>query len=195
VEGGQHNEASQEASPLVVRSTLGSSRRSEDRSGGNNNLNLSESLKEYPANGGRISNPRLTEAAGEAVRTLEHGGRYRFAYTVTLEVAAANLRAGMLLKTRTGVEAAGAVIHAKEHGRATLNAGEALEIAFEFTCLLYPGSYFLNAGVMAEVDGEERYLHRLVDAAELKILNPTGRNQGGVSPEGLVDLQFSGIFK
>lgn len=155
-------------------------------------IQVSESMQEYPSDGGRIQDPRLTDVDGRPVSALEHGKRYRFSYRVMMEIAAENVRAGMLLKTRTGVEVAGAVLHLKEHGRACMAVGESVECVFEFTSLLYPGSYFLNCGVMGEVDGEERYLHRLVDVFELKLTNPTGRNDGRVSPEGLVDIGFIG---
>jgi lipopolysaccharide transport system ATP-binding protein len=156
----------------------------------------SESLHEYPAQGGKITNIRLTTATGENIPHLEHGQRYRLQYDLAILASVKNLRCGMFLKTRTGVEAAGAVLHLAEHDMPQVEAGANLTLCFDFTCLLYAGNYFLNCGVMGEVEGEgeERYLHRLVDAFSLQILNPTKRNRHGVSPEGLVDLDVAADF-
>lgn len=146
---------------------------------------------QYRPQGGRISQPELLDEKDQPVTTLTYGRSYRLRYRVDLECDVADLRCGMLLKTRTGVEVAGAVLHLKEQGRPRCKAGEPLTVTFRFRCLLYPRSYFLNCGIFGEVDGEERYLHRLIDAAEIRVLNPSGRNAHGVSPEGLVDLDFS----
>lgn len=155
----------------------------------------SEAMHEYPPSGGRILNPRLTEDTGTPVTQMEYGKRYRFRYDLHLETAAENLRCGMLIKTRTGVEAAGSVLHLAEHGKPAVKAGETLTLDFAFTCRLFPGQYFLNCGVMAEVDGEERYLHRLVDAFLLPVVNPTKRNATGLEPAGLVDLEFAAMIR
>ncbi len=154
-------------------------------------LEAGETLQEYPPAGGRILNPQLTDEAGNAVRQLEHGRRYRFIYDVQLEENAENLRCGMLIKTRTGIEAAGAVIHLTEHGISTAKAGTLVTVDFSFTCLLYPGQYYLNCGVMGDIGSEERYLHRLVDAFTLQVIHPNKRNRHGIAPQGLVDLEFA----
>lgn len=156
-----------------------------------NFLQPSESLQEYPPQGGIISQLQLTSEDGSAVTHLEHGQRYLLRYQLTLTEDVQNLRCGMFLKTRTGVEAAGAVLHLTECGVSAALAGQSYQIEFAFTSLLYPGQYFLNCGAMGEVVGEERYLHRLVDAYALQVLNPAKRNRHGVSPEGLADLDFA----
>jgi lipopolysaccharide transport system ATP-binding protein len=151
----------------------------------------SESLQEYPPQGGIISDIRLLDEQEQPVTHLEHGGRYLLQYTLTLTEDAENIRCGMLLKTRTGVEAAGAVLHLAECGVTSCAAGAVYIITFAFNATLYAGQYFLNCGVVADKNGEETYLHRLVDAFTLEVIHPTRRNRHGVSPEGLVDLDFA----
>jgi lipopolysaccharide transport system ATP-binding protein len=155
-------------------------------------LTPSESLHEYPPMGGHILNPSLTAADGTAVANLEHGKRYQLSYDLQLEKPAENLRCGMLIKTRTGVEVAGAVQMLADQQISRVEAGKTLRISFQFTCLLYPGNYFLNCGVMGEVEGKEIYLHRLVDAFAVQVLNPSGRNAQNILLGGLVDLDFAG---
>lgn len=49
-------------------------------------------------------------------------------------------------------------------------AGACYRAEFRFTCTLNPGVYFLNAGVIGDVQGNETYLHRLVDIAMFRVL-------------------------
>ena len=155
-------------------------------------MSLSESVQEYPSAGARIVNPRLTDENGASVTQFEQGKRYQFHYDVQMEQDAENLRCGMLIKTRAGVEVAGAVQHLREQNIPSVKAGDRLSISFSFTCALHPNAYFLNCGVMGEVGGNDGYLHRLVDAFVLKVINPTQRNAYGIQPSGLVDLAVQG---
>ncbi|MCM2312414.1 MAG: Wzt carbohydrate-binding domain-containing protein, partial [Steroidobacteraceae bacterium] len=76
-------------------------------------------------------------------------------------------------------------------GSGMASAGH-VEVEFQFTCLMYPGRYFIHCGAMAGSDGEEHYVHRLVDAFEIDVIHPSRKNRGGVLPQGLVDLDFAG---
>lgn len=152
-------------------------------------LVMSEAVIDYPSRGGRIVSARITDQAGARVRSLEHAGRYRFSYRLRLDQDVSGLRCGMLIKTTTGVEVAGAVVMPTGPGMAS--AGH-VEVEFQFTCLMYPGRYFINCGAMAGSDGEEHYVHRLVDAFEIDVIHPSRKNRGGVLPQGLVDLDFAG---
>lgn len=152
-------------------------------------LVMSEAVIDYPSRGGRIVSARITDQAGARVRSLEHARRYRFSYRLRLDQDVSGLRCGMLIKTTTGVEVAGAVVMPTGPGMAS--AGH-VEVEFQFTCLMYPGRYFINCGAMAGSDGEEHYVHRLVDAFEIDVIHPSRKNRGGVLPQGLVDLDFAG---
>ncbi len=154
-------------------------------------LALSEAVIEYPSVGGRIIAASLTTEEGQPVAQLEHEHRYRFSYRLRADQDLRGLRLGMLVKTRTGVEVAGAVLALADQGCEQVQAGTTVLVDFTFACLMYPGRYFINCGVTAEVDGEEQYVHRLVDAFEIVVINPSRRNRAGVSPEGLVDLGFA----
>ncbi len=51
-----------------------------------------------------------------------------------------------------------------------VDAGSSYRVEFRFCCALNPGIYFLNAGVVGNVDGSETYLHRLIDIAMFRAL-------------------------
>ena len=44
-----------------------------------------------------------------------------------------------------------------------------MAVEFPFTCHTPPGYYFLNAGVLGTVDGEEIFLHRVLDIAAFQV--------------------------
>lgn len=50
---------------------------------------------------------------------------------------------------------------------------------FEFRCQLFAGIYFLNTGLMGEVDGSDTYLHRIVDALAFRVQTDASRKQSG----------------
>jgi lipopolysaccharide transport system ATP-binding protein len=43
-------------------------------------------------------------------------------------------------------------------------AGSCAEVRFQFQTNVIPGVYFMNAGVLSIRNGEESYLHRILDA-------------------------------
>ncbi len=44
-----------------------------------------------------------------------------------------------------------------------------VRVRFEFDCQLLPGMYFLNAGVLGTQDGQQRYLHRVLDGLAFRV--------------------------
>ncbi|MEG3973883.1 Wzt carbohydrate-binding domain-containing protein, partial [Microcoleus sp. herbarium8] len=51
---------------------------------------------------------------------------------------------------------------------------------FQFKCLLNPGVYFLNAGVVGTVDEDLSYLDRCVDVAMFKVQSCTESCGNGI---------------
>ena len=54
---------------------------------------------------------------------------------------------------------------AEKDSLAYVEAGSNYRVEFRFCCALNPGVYFLNAGVIGDMDGIETYLHRMIDIA------------------------------
>ena len=51
---------------------------------------------------------------------------------------------------------------------------------FEFCCRLNPGVYFLNAGIVGEVNGNETFLCRLIDVAMFRVISEVDNLSTGV---------------
>ncbi|MFO1413397.1 MAG: ABC transporter ATP-binding protein [Burkholderiales bacterium] len=129
----------------------------------------SASIVEFASRGARISDPRITTEEGEVVNVLARNRDYVLRYQVAFAAFAQRVRFGMMIKTTSGVELGGCVAHPADSICEAIQPGACVTVAFRFHCILNPGTYFLNAGVMGDVDGEETYLHRLVDAAAFRV--------------------------
>ena len=133
---------------------------------------VSESVVEYVQRGARIENPRILDPNGSQVNLLRPGLTYTYAYEVRFDEPAYAVRFGMMLKMPTGFEIGGQASHSAGCGIEFVDAEATAHVTFRFNPRLTPGSYFMNAGVMGIRDGEEVYLHRILDALIFRI-DPT----------------------
>ena len=93
---------------------------------------------------------------------------------------ARRVRFGMMVKTTTGVELGGGTYPEAGSRRPTSSPrARACTVRFAFRCQLFAGMYFLNTGLMGEVDGTDTYLHRLVDAVAFRVQPDASRKQSG----------------
>jgi len=125
---------------------------------------------EYASNGALIEAVEIRTLGDRRVNHLVRGREYRYMYSVRFQEAASNVRFGMMIKTLNGVELGGAV--SSPANRIALDrvaAGAVYKVEFRFTCSLNAGLYFLNAGVAGAINGEESYLHRLVDVSMFRV--------------------------
>lgn len=124
----------------------------------------------YASYGAFIQSPMVYTVEGARVNNLTRGRTYIYRYNVVFKHAASNVKFGMLIKTLTGVELGGAV--SASSNRTSLSyvkAGSEYKVEFEFRCSLNPGVYFLNAGVVGEINGNETYLHRMIDVDMFRV--------------------------
>ncbi|MEP7328318.1 MAG: ABC transporter ATP-binding protein [Betaproteobacteria bacterium] len=139
----------------------------------------SSSVVEYATHGAQIVLPRITTPEGREVNVLVRGDRYVVTYQVQFASTARRVRFGMMIKTTTGVELGGATCPDAGFLDGEFAAGSRVTVNFEFTCNLFPGMYFLNTGLMGEVQGTDTYLHRLVDAAVFRVATDASRKRSG----------------
>ena len=139
----------------------------------------------YEQRGARLHDFRISTIDGEQVNILVQRSDYLFSYKVYFEKPAVKVRCGMFIKTTTGYELGGATSCEVGQGEEFIDAGTTIELRFRFRCLLTPGAYFLNAGVVAEMDGVETFLDRAVDVAMFKV-KPTQDSLAA----GAVDLMI-----
>jgi lipopolysaccharide transport system ATP-binding protein len=132
---------------------------------------ISQSAFEFERQGACISEPRITNSLGETINVLRHGASYRYEFDVYFERHASHVHFGMLVKSVSGVELAGASSHRFDETAGDVAAGSRIRVRFHWRCNLLPGMYFLNAGcngVLSEEIGET-FLHRIVDAFAFRV--------------------------
>lgn len=135
----------------------------------------------YQSQGAVIEQPHIENLAGEAVNLLTAGEVYEYVFQVYFEREAFEVGAGMMIKTVTGFDLAGATSTRDHQLRVPyVAAGQRLEMRFRFTCQLPNGAYFLNCGCSALVGGERQFLHRGVDAAMFTVIEQTSHVTGAV---------------
>jgi len=117
------------------------------------------------------------------VNHLVRREEYLYTFSVDFIEPAFSVRAGMMIKTLTGMELGGAVSLKAADVIPSVEAGTRLKVRFKFKCLLLPGTYFLNAGVEGVIDGVKTYLDRCIDAVMFKV-----QHKGDQIPTGVVDF-------
>ncbi len=136
---------------------------------------------EYESHGARIENAHIVDQRGRQVNSLIAGNRYRYRYTVRFDRSASNVRFGMLIKTVSGLELGGAQSAiALKDSLATVGVGSTYRVEFAFVAALNVGTYFLNAGVMGSMHGDDGYLHRLIDVAMFRVMPDSSRFVTGI---------------
>ena len=147
----------------------------------------SESTVEYERKSAAIDNVQILDRNGQRVNILVPTQEYDFCYEVEFLETAYSVRFGMLIKLVTGFELAGQASHPDGEGIERIEAGTRAEVRFRFSARLVPGAYFMNAGVLGQLNGEETYLHRILDVTMFRV-QPSDRNQ----ITGFVDLSAEG---
>jgi lipopolysaccharide transport system ATP-binding protein len=136
---------------------------------------------EYESHGAYIENPMILTIAGEQVNNLVRGKAYRYTYTVRFIKPAHNVRFGMLIKTTSGMElGGGSSANSNKDSLAFVDESSTYQVEFRFFCALNSGVYFLNAGVVGNIEGNDTYLHRLIDVAMFRVIADTEHLATGV---------------
>ena len=144
---------------------------------------VSASTVEYARQGARIDDPHLETLDGRRVNVLSPGRTYVYRYKVRLERALARVRAGMMIRSLTGIEVGGAASMLPQDALSLVDAGAVVEARFTFRCVLHPGVYFMNAGVLAALGEGEDYVDRRIDAFMFRVMPSAAR-----LATGFVDL-------
>lgn len=151
---------------------------------------LSQSALAYVSQGAMIDDPHIETLQGARVNVVSAGGRYVYTYRVRFERGATAVRCGMLIKTLTGVELAGAVNSRAEQALEWVEQGAEITARFEFQCRLSPGVYFMNAGVQGCVGEEETYLDRRIDVVMFRVVaKPDRLNTGFIDLVESVEIR------
>ena len=117
------------------------------------------------------------------VNVLARGKDYIYSYDVNFSQPAWLVRCGTMIKTISGLELGGLMTHPVGQGEAYIEADTTLTPEFRFRCNLMPGVYFMNAGVAGVKDGEDVFLHRIVDAFMFRV-----QPESDITISGIVDF-------
>ncbi|MBU1417902.1 MAG: ABC transporter ATP-binding protein [Proteobacteria bacterium] len=131
---------------------------------------IPKSISWYEPDGAVIEDPCILSLDNERVNILVRNEEYFFSYKVKMLEDAFGVRFAMLIKTVRGVELGGYGKRVEDGGIEYLAEGTTACVKLRFRCVLLPGAYFLNAGVVGVVDQEERFLHRGIDVAMFEVM-------------------------
>ena len=131
---------------------------------------VSNSMIEYESHGAKIANVRLLTSDGRRVNVLKLGKSYVIEYEVAFSKIAEQVVFGTQIKTLSGLILAGA--NTASVASARLKCGspdEIYNVHFDFVCRVMPGTYLIDVGLMGTQDGQQRYLHRMLDVLMLRV--------------------------
>jgi len=137
---------------------------------------------DYESKGARIRNPQIVNSQGKIVNNIETGKKYVYEYWVEFDSDVENVSFGMGVLTLNGFSFGGTNNYEVSEGKIqTVKQGATYHVRFEFDCILLPGSYSFNSGVMGTHNGEETNLARAMDAVLFRVSpNNTGTSGGHI---------------
>jgi lipopolysaccharide transport system ATP-binding protein len=124
----------------------------------------------YENRGATIEDAHLETLDGRRVNVLAQGNEYVYTYRVNVDRTLTRVRCGMMIRSVTGIEVGGAATSVPQEAMPVAEAGSVLAVRFRFRCLLGHGTYFLNAGVLAELGEGEDYVDRRMDVAMFRVM-------------------------
>ncbi|MDY6902147.1 MAG: ABC transporter ATP-binding protein [Cyanobacteriota bacterium] len=130
---------------------------------------IPKSTISYEFRGAKIEEPHITKINSERVNVILRRKEYIYNYRVIFDQDAYKVKFGMLIKTTSGFELASASSHPYSQLIDYVQSGTIIKVQFKFRCCLQPGTYFFNAGVTGIIDGQEVFLHRVIDAVMFRI--------------------------
>ena len=133
----------------------------------------------YSSQGAVIHDPHLETMDGRRVNVLNAGERYFYVYQVKFEQTIVGVRFGMMIKSITGIEIAGAVSAPSQNAIEVVDAGKTYSLRYGFDCDLAGGTYFMNAGVLGRIGEEETYLDRRIDVLMFRVMASSDRMSTG----------------
>lgn len=122
----------------------------------------------YAEKGAKIFDVKVTTTDGRKVNVLKQGGIYIYSYQVDIKRALKNVQFGFLLKQKNGAPLGGGAFPGRQKFIPNLSGVNKVKIYFK--CELNFGEYFLNCGVMADIDSKSDYAHRILDAYMIKVI-------------------------
>lgn len=128
-----------------------------------------------------ITDPHLVNEQGQRINVVNCGQRCTWKYRVQFYEDVNNVHFGMLLKSVDGLIVYTASTLAEGQEYVQVDRGTVAEISFRLDFNLVPGTYYFNCGVSADEGHDFVYLHRRVDVAAVRVVNPDQRQVTGIA--------------
>lgn len=112
----------------------------------------------------------LEDARGQRSNVLSGQSPMRVRYRVRVEQPLYDPVFAIMVKTREGVAVFGTDSIRLGMAAGPIEPGRVLNVVFELTNNLAPGTYFLNCGLRDAIKAEEKFIHRRVDALAFKVV-------------------------
>ncbi|MBY0355607.1 MAG: ABC transporter ATP-binding protein [Rickettsiales bacterium] len=156
---------------------------------------LPESRISYIPSGAEIINTVLYDEKQQPTHILEVGKTYGFSFDVRFDETVSGAGFSMLIKAKTGLELAGSLCHAHHFSLKEITAGSVVNVRFSFVNRMCDGAYFINCGVVSRDVNGERFLHRIVDAAQFQVMPILDNDpKRKTYPTAMIDLDASVIL-
>ncbi|NER79467.1 MAG: ABC transporter ATP-binding protein [Leptolyngbya sp. SIO1D8] len=144
-----------------------------------------QNIVRYQSRGAKIRNIQIKTLTGESVNLLNRNECYVYSYSVYFLEDCFRVKFGLLFKTVSGLELGGAASHPAGNEIPYISAGSVINAEFKFSCILLPGTYFLNAGLVGRIDNDEVFLDRCIDVIMFKVQPETS-----LRANGMIDFQI-----
>ena len=134
-----------------------------------NKENLSITPIYYEEKGAKLFDVEVLTLKGKKVNIITQGNQYIYTYKIKPAYTLNNVQFGFLLKTKNGNPLGGGAFPTKNKYISQIS--DLTQVKFFFRCTLNNGEYFLNCGTIAEINGKKDYVHRILDAYMIKVIN------------------------
>lgn len=117
--------------------------------------------------------------SGEKVNHLVMDREYIYTYTVRFHLDAQKISYAIAFRTPSGLTLShSGGLKTRLDNIEEVKKGEEYLVEWHFKCSLLPGTYYVDVGVIAAVDGEDVYLNRISDANAFKVQEIPGLTYG-----------------
>lgn len=123
----------------------------------------------------------IVDEQGNHVNVLVMGNVYNISYSVFFQKEAYDVNFGIMIKTISGIDVAGISSDRERRTFSFVPRGRLVKITFSLRMNIVPALYLLNAGVGGRVGDRFEYLHRRVDVAMFRVIQPDDRDYYGIS--------------
>ena len=144
-----------------------------------------ESAMHYGSKTAEIVRCWTSDIHGNRKSVFKSGEKILWIFHVIFEKPCSDVFYGLMIKTKEGINLFGTNTLEMEVSAFRENGSEVVQVVFELETYLGPGEYFLNCSVAQGSTVQPLFLHRIIDAAIIKI------SAGGSSFSGLVDMGVS----